>query len=167
MYPSEEISEALLRDLINDSWNLVVDGLAKRDQKSASVLKRKSIAHFLAYHFSLNLVICWHAKLLSHGVFMDIIYVALKRHSTKAFDASKNLPRNRPSRSKLSCNTAHPAPTPSRGILLLPARKKVKRVLPNPLPVITCSTNVKYLMPRTSWCSVQNRDGRCTAEAGC
>ncbi len=34
----------------------------------------------------------------------------------------KNLPRNRPSRSKLSCNTAHPAPTPSRGILLLPAR---------------------------------------------
>ncbi|MGR7963398.1 MmcQ/YjbR family DNA-binding protein, partial [Escherichia coli] len=25
--------EALLRDLINDSWNLVVDGLAKRDQK--------------------------------------------------------------------------------------------------------------------------------------
>lgn len=92
---------------------------------------------------------------------MDIISVALKRHSTKAFDASKNLPRNRPSRSKLSCNTAHPAPTPSRGILLLPARKKVKRVLPNPLPVIMCSTNVKYLMPRTSWCSVQNRDGRC------
>ncbi len=33
MYPGEEISEALLRDLINDSWNLVVDGLAKRDQK--------------------------------------------------------------------------------------------------------------------------------------
>ena len=32
---------------------------------------------------------------------MDIISVALKRHSTKAFDASKNLPRNRPSRSKL------------------------------------------------------------------
>lgn len=86
---------------------------------------------------------------------MDIISVALKRHSTKAFDASKNLPRNRPSKSKLSCNTAHPAPTPSRGILLLPARKKVKRVLPNPLPVITCSTSVKCLMPRTSWCSVQ------------
>lgn len=36
VYPGEEISEALLRDLINDSWNLVVDGLAKRDQKSAS-----------------------------------------------------------------------------------------------------------------------------------
>lgn len=33
VYPGEEISEALLRDLINDSWNLVVDGLAKRDQK--------------------------------------------------------------------------------------------------------------------------------------
>ena len=33
IYPGEEISEALLRDLINDSWNLVVDGLAKRDQK--------------------------------------------------------------------------------------------------------------------------------------
>ena len=31
VYPGEEISEALLRDLINDSWNL---------------LKRKSIAHF-------------------------------------------------------------------------------------------------------------------------
>lgn len=47
VYPGEEISEALLRDLINDSWNLVVDGLAKRDQKkSASRLKRESIAHF-------------------------------------------------------------------------------------------------------------------------
>ncbi len=33
VYPGEEISEALLRDLIDDSWNLVVDGLAKRDQK--------------------------------------------------------------------------------------------------------------------------------------
>ena len=33
VYPGEEISEALLPDLINDSWNLVVDGLAKRDQK--------------------------------------------------------------------------------------------------------------------------------------
>ena len=57
---------------------------------------------------------------------MDIISVALKRHSTKAFDASKKpYPGNRPSRSKLYCNTAHPAPTPSHGILLLPARKKV------------------------------------------
>lgn len=46
MYPGEEISEALLRDLINDSWNLVVDGLAKRDQKECVGLKRKSIAHF-------------------------------------------------------------------------------------------------------------------------
>ncbi|STF44459.1 Uncharacterized protein conserved in bacteria [Escherichia coli] len=47
VYPGEEISEALLSDLINDSWNLVVDGLAKRDQKRvASRLKRKSIAHF-------------------------------------------------------------------------------------------------------------------------
>ena len=36
VYPGEEISEALLRDLINDSWNLVVDGLAKRDQKRSS-----------------------------------------------------------------------------------------------------------------------------------
>ncbi len=87
---------------------------------------------------------------------MDIISVALKRHSTKAFDASKKTyPGTGRAESKLSCNTAHPAPTPSRGILLLPARKKVKRVLPNPLPVIMCSTNVKYLMPRTSWCSVQ------------
>ncbi len=86
---------------------------------------------------------------------MDIISVALKRHSTKAFDASKKLTPEQAEQIKLSCKTAHPAPTPSRGILLLPARKKVKRVLPNPLPVIMCSTNVKYLMPRTSWCSVQ------------
>ncbi|XNM51054.1 MmcQ/YjbR family DNA-binding protein [Escherichia coli] len=27
VYPGEEISKALLRDLINDSWNLVVDGI--------------------------------------------------------------------------------------------------------------------------------------------
>ena len=33
VYPGDEISEALLRDLIDDSWNLVVDGLSKRDQK--------------------------------------------------------------------------------------------------------------------------------------
>ncbi|NJB22454.1 hypothetical protein HC006_22805, partial [Escherichia coli] len=33
VYPGDEISEALLHDLINDSWNLVIDGLAKRDQK--------------------------------------------------------------------------------------------------------------------------------------
>lgn len=33
VYPGDEITEALLLDLINDSWNLVVDGLSKRDQK--------------------------------------------------------------------------------------------------------------------------------------
>lgn len=31
VYFGEEIFEALFRDLINDSWNLVVDGLVKRD----------------------------------------------------------------------------------------------------------------------------------------
>lgn len=50
MYPGEEISEALLRDLINDSWNLVVDGLAKRDQKSAS-----SKAEIYSAFFSLTI----------------------------------------------------------------------------------------------------------------
>lgn len=86
---------------------------------------------------------------------MDIISVALKRHSTKAFDASKKLTPEQAEQIKTLLQYSHPALTPSRGILLLPARKKVKRVLPNPLPVITCSTSVKYLMPRTSWCSVQ------------
>ncbi|NDO79931.1 hypothetical protein CJP72_03805 [Citrobacter sp. NCU1] len=33
VYPGEEISESLLYDLLNDSWNLVVDTLAKKDQK--------------------------------------------------------------------------------------------------------------------------------------
>ncbi len=37
----------------------------------------------------------------------------------------------------------------------------------NPLPVIMCSTNVKYLMPRTRGVLCKNRDGRCLAEAGC
>lgn len=86
---------------------------------------------------------------------MDIISVALKRHSTKAFDASKKLTPEQAEQIKTLLQYSPSSTTPSRGILLLPARKKVKRVLPNPLPVIMCSTNVKYLMPRTSWCSVQ------------
>lgn len=61
---------------------------------------------------------------------MDIISVALKRHSTKAFDASKKLTgtgreqiQNSPAIQPIQHNS-------SRGILLLPARKKkVKRVL--------------------------------------
>ena len=85
---------------------------------------------------------------------MDIISVALKRHSTKAFDASKKLTPEQAEQIK-TLQYSPSSTNSSRGILLLPARKKVKRVLPNPLPVIMCSTNVKYLMPRTSWCSVQ------------
>lgn len=50
MYPGEEISEALLRDLINDSWNLVVDGLAKRDQKV-----RRAKAEIYSAFFSLTI----------------------------------------------------------------------------------------------------------------
>ena len=52
MYPGEEISEALLRDLINDSWNLVVDGLAKRDQKSASRAKAEIYSAFFSLTIS-------------------------------------------------------------------------------------------------------------------
>lgn len=85
---------------------------------------------------------------------MDIISVALKRHSTKAFDASKKLTPEQAEQIKTLLQYS-PSSTNSQPILLLPARKKVKRVLPNPLPIIMCSTNVKYLMPRTSWCSVQ------------
>lgn len=33
VYPGDDISESLLHDLLNDSWNRVVDGLAKKDQK--------------------------------------------------------------------------------------------------------------------------------------
>ncbi|POT58285.1 hypothetical protein C3432_10290 [Citrobacter amalonaticus] len=29
----DDINESLLNELVNDSWNLVVDGLAKKDQK--------------------------------------------------------------------------------------------------------------------------------------
>lgn len=46
VYPGEEISEALLRDLINDSWNLVVDGLAKRDQKECVQAKAEIYSAF-------------------------------------------------------------------------------------------------------------------------
>lgn len=31
--PGDDISASLLEELVNDSWNRVVDGLAKRDQK--------------------------------------------------------------------------------------------------------------------------------------
>lgn len=32
VYAGEDITVSLLNDLINDSWNLVVDGLPKREQ---------------------------------------------------------------------------------------------------------------------------------------
>ena len=31
--PGDDITESLLEELVNDSWNLVVDGLPKRSQK--------------------------------------------------------------------------------------------------------------------------------------
>lgn len=33
VYAGEDITVSLLNDLINDSWNLVVDGLPKREQQ--------------------------------------------------------------------------------------------------------------------------------------
>ncbi|EPI2800041.1 MmcQ/YjbR family DNA-binding protein [Citrobacter koseri] len=33
VYAGDDITPSLLADLIGDSWNLVVDGLAKKDQK--------------------------------------------------------------------------------------------------------------------------------------
>lgn len=52
VYPGEEISEALLRDLINDSWNLVVDGLAKRDQKRVRPAKAEIYSAFFSLTIS-------------------------------------------------------------------------------------------------------------------
>ncbi len=52
VYPGEEISEALLRDLINDSWNLVVDGLAKRDQKECVQAKAEIYSAFFSLTIS-------------------------------------------------------------------------------------------------------------------
>lgn len=74
---------------------------------------------------------------------MDIVSVALKRYSTKAFDPSKKLTAEEADKIKHYYSTAPPAPIPSRGTLLSPVRKRAKRVSQNPLPPIMCLTNVK------------------------
>ncbi len=86
---------------------------------------------------------------------MDIISVALKRHSTKAFDASKKLTPEQAEQIKTLLQYSPSSTNSQPWHFIVASTEKVKRVLPNPLPVIMCSTNVKYLMPRTSWCSVQ------------
>ena len=74
---------------------------------------------------------------------MDIISVALKRHSTKAFDASKKLTPEQAEQIKTLLQYS-PSSTNSQ-----------------PWHFIVASTEegkarvAKYLMPRTSWCSVQ------------
>ncbi len=55
---------------------------------------------------------------------MDIVSVALKRYSTKAFDATKKLTAGEAEQLKRCCSTARLAPTPSRGTLLSPAPMK-------------------------------------------
>lgn len=77
---------------------------------------------------------------------MDIVSVALKRYSTKAFDPTKKLTAEQAEKLKRCCSLAHPAPTLSHGILSLPVLMKVKRVWPNPQPAALCSTNVKCWM---------------------
>ncbi len=48
---------------------------------------REIVAHFSRLPFLVEPCNLLARKFISHGVFMDIISVALKRHSTKAFDA--------------------------------------------------------------------------------
>ncbi len=99
MYPGEEISEALLRDLINDSWIWWLMVWLNAIKKECVQAKAKSIAHFSRLPFLAEPCNLLDAKLLSHGVFMDIISVALKRIPLRHLMPAKNLPRNRPSRS--------------------------------------------------------------------
>ncbi len=59
---------------------------------------------------------------------MDIVSVALKRYSTKAFDPSKKLTAEEADKIKTTTTVQPlPAPIPSRGTLLSPVRKKAKR----------------------------------------
>ncbi|SUG89549.1 dihydropteridine reductase [Salmonella enterica subsp. enterica] len=74
---------------------------------------------------------------------MDIVSVALKRYSTKAFDPSKKLTAEEADKIKTLLQYSPPAPIPSRGTLLSPVRKRAKRVSQNPPPPIMCLTNVK------------------------
>lgn len=94
---------------------------------------------------------------------MDIISVALKRHSTKAFDPAKKLTAEEAEKSKRCCNTARPAPTPSRGTLLLPALKRVKRAWQNPRRAPMCLTNANAGCLSRGGVLRENRDGRCLA----
>ncbi|STV55706.1 Oxygen-insensitive NAD(P)H nitroreductase [Klebsiella pneumoniae] len=87
---------------------------------------------------------------------MDIVSVALKRYSTKAFDATKKLTAGEAEQLKtLLAVQARLAPTPSRGTLLSPAPMKAKLAWRKPPAAPTCSTNVKFSTPRTWWCSAR------------
>ena len=74
---------------------------------------------------------------------MDIISVALKRHSTKAFDPSKKLTAEEAEKIKTLLQYSPSSTNSQRGILLLPALRKVKRAWPNLRQALTCSTNAK------------------------
>ncbi|VTM52905.1 Oxygen-insensitive NAD(P)H nitroreductase [Klebsiella pneumoniae] len=80
---------------------------------------------------------------------MDIVSVALKRYSTKAFDATKKLTAGEAEQLKTLLQYSRLAPTPSRGTLLSPAPMKGKLAWRKPPAAPTCSTNVKFSTPRT------------------
>ncbi|STJ81925.1 oxygen-insensitive NAD(P)H nitroreductase [Escherichia coli] len=86
---------------------------------------------------------------------MDIISVALKRHSTKAFDASKKLTPEQAEQIKTLLQYSPSSTNSQPWHFIVASTEEGKARVANPLPVITCSTSVKCLMPRTSWCSVQ------------
>ena len=79
---------------------------------------------------------------------MDIISVALKRHSTKAFDASKKLTPEQAEQIKTLLQYS-PSSTNSQPWHFIVASTEEGKAR------VAKSAADNYLMPRTSWCSVQ------------
>lgn len=98
---------------------------------------------------------------------MDIISVALKRHSTKAFDASKKLTPEQAEQIKTLLQYSPSSTNSQPWHFIVASTEEGKARVAKSAADNYVFNERKMLDARTSWCSARNRDGRCPAETGC
>lgn len=77
---------------------------------------------------------------------MDIVSVALKRYSTKAFDPTKKLTAEQAEKLKTLLQFSPSSTNSQPWHFIVASTDEGKRVWPNPQPAALCSTNVKCWM---------------------